>query len=487
MKYTLKSYDIWEQGPREKQEDSMFPAYGKASEADRLFILCDGMGGHSAGEVASSTVCEAMGRSILRRCPEAEGGFTDDDFRAALADAYDELDKHDNGAAKKMGTTLTFLKLHDRGATIAHIGDSRVYHIRPGRGVEDTEILFQTEDHSLVNDLVKVGELTREEAKSSKQKNVITRAMQPCMERRARADIYHTHDIRPGDYFMLCSDGILEQMEDDNLKYIFSDKVDGAASKVDMLIKVTSQNHDNHSAILVHITDVADPVTDDDRQEPKRTGLPEPFMAQVDDTPHSASPTAATRNTGRGAGHGAAKPSGRSQSAKPSEQGGRGGSRRVVISMIVAVVIAAAVSGGFYLYTQHDEPTDTAPKSEASASGKPDRSGSRNDRGGISGSPAAPVESGTPAASESAAAAETESVTGGEAATGRTPETPAPEADTTPMSGNAAAQAEPQDAHEATYVDTGREAVEALRQQQSGVAGDEDVADSDNQKIKDNI
>lgn len=258
MKYKLKIYDIWELGRREKQEDSIFPEYGKAQDSDRLFVLCDGMGGHDAGEVASGTVCAAMAASVSEHCPEPEGAFSDEDFAEALDDAFNALDKKDTGAAKKMGTTLTFLKFHDKGCTIAHMGDSRVYHIRPGKSADDTGILFQTVDHSLVNDLVKVGELTPEEARHSNQKNVITRAMQPNMSKRPKADLYHTSDIKPGDYFMLCSDGMLEQMEDDNLRYIFSDKGGDAPHKVEMLKKVTAQNRDNHSAIIVHVTDVAD-------------------------------------------------------------------------------------------------------------------------------------------------------------------------------------------------------------------------------------
>jgi serine/threonine protein phosphatase PrpC len=196
-----------------------------------------------------------LSSSVLASC-EAEGEFTDAIFEAALSAAYDALDAKDNGSPKKMGTTLTFLKLHKAGCTIAHIGDSRVYHLRPGADAASTEILYQTEDHSLVNDLVRIGELTPEEAKTSKQRNVITRAMQPNMERRSRADLAHSSDIRKGDYFLLCSDGILEQMEDDNLKFIFSDMGGDAQKKVDMLIKVTADNRDNHSALLVQITDV---------------------------------------------------------------------------------------------------------------------------------------------------------------------------------------------------------------------------------------
>ena len=281
MRFELKAYTIWEQGMRENQEDSIFPAHGKAKDSDRLFVLCDGMGGHSAGEVASRTVCEAMSASVFTHCPDAEGVFSDADFQRALGDALDSLDSKDNGAEKKMGTTLVFLKLHAGGCTMAHIGDSRIYHIRPGKGVEDTEILFQTEDHSLVNDLVKIGELTPEEAKHSRQKNVITRAMQPNMERRPKADIHHTCDIRPGDYFMLCSDGMLEQMEDDNLKYIFSAKGGDSLNKVDMLVKVTAHNRDNHSAILVHVTDV------DGLEIPEKRDVkpPEFLKADVEEKP----------------------------------------------------------------------------------------------------------------------------------------------------------------------------------------------------------
>ncbi len=258
MEYKLKAYTIWECGKRvdaegkPHQEDSVYPAHEKATEQDRLFILCDGMGGHEAGEVASATVCEAMSESVL-----SSGVFTDDTLAQALADAYDALDAKDNNTSeRKMGTTMTLLKLHDEGCTIAHIGDSRVYHIRPGKTAIDTRILFRTEDHSLVNELVKAGELTTEEAKLSRMKNIITRAMQPHLSRRPRADVYHTADIRPGDYFYLCSDGMLENMEDHQLCYFFSAEVGDDHCKVSLLLQATQENSDNHSAIIVHIVEV---------------------------------------------------------------------------------------------------------------------------------------------------------------------------------------------------------------------------------------
>lgn len=265
MKYKLKVFTIWESGQRKDslgnfhQEDSIFPEYGKQSDSDRLFILCDGMGGHDAGEVASATVCEAMSNAILNDGHDNEGIFTPEDFEAALDAAFTALDKKDNGAEKKMGTTMTFLKLHDEGAFIAHIGDSRVYHIRPGKDGNETRILFETADHSLVNDLVKIGELTKEEARHSKQRNVITRAMQPDMDRRPKADIYRTSDISPGDYFYICSDGMLEQpeMEDGtSIRNVFSDMGGNDENKVGILKSVTEKNHDNHTAFIIHVTDV---------------------------------------------------------------------------------------------------------------------------------------------------------------------------------------------------------------------------------------
>lgn len=263
MKYKVKVYSILEFGQRKDssgrphQEDCLYPAPGYLSAGDRTFILCDGMGGHDAGEVASATVCGTIGKALA-----ADGrNFTPEDFPAALDAAFNALDAKDTHAEKKMGTTLALLRLYGEGAFIAHIGDSRVYHIRPGKTGKDTEILHETSDHSLVNELIKAGELTREEARNSKQKNIITRAMQPNLDSRPKADTYTTSDVRPGDYFYLCSDGMLEQPDMENgisLKNIFSEDGGGPAEKVKILRKVTERNKDNHSAFIVYIDDVLD-------------------------------------------------------------------------------------------------------------------------------------------------------------------------------------------------------------------------------------
>ncbi len=258
MKYKIKVLSIYEKGHyRDTQEDSIFPLEKCATAEDRLFMVCDGMGGHEAGEVASQAVCEAMSHVILELAPKEEV-LTDEILSQALTEAYNLLDKRDPNpeSAKKMGTTMTLLKLHSEGATIAHIGDSRVYQFRLSEEGK-LQVIHKTVDHSLVNDLLKVGELTQEEAENYPRKNVITRAMQSHMERRPKADISHIEDVKAGDYFLLCSDGMLENdMTDENLCNMIGMPERTDEEKIDMLIKRTEDNHDNHSAYLIHILDV---------------------------------------------------------------------------------------------------------------------------------------------------------------------------------------------------------------------------------------
>lgn len=255
MKFKIKAYNLQELGQRTNQEDSLFPALGKSTSDDRLFVLCDGMGGHEKGEVASTTVCETLSRVILSAWHPGEV-LSDELFLQALSAAYDALDAKDNGEERKMGTTLTFLCLHASGATVAHIGDSRIYQLRPASKNSPARMVFRTQDHSLVNDLVKIGEITEEEAKHHPQKNVITRAMQPCQEHRAKADIAHLTDILPGDYFYMCSDGMLEEASDENILNIITKPNATDEQKLEMLRNVTEENKDNHTAHLIHIDKV---------------------------------------------------------------------------------------------------------------------------------------------------------------------------------------------------------------------------------------
>lgn len=250
MKIRSKAWSIHELGQRANQEDSIWPDATEQPSTSDLFILCDGMGGHESGEVASQTVCETMSRYVGQH-RRKDGRFGEEDFRAALDAAYDALDAKDNGALKKMGTTLVFVKFHRDGCFVAHIGDSRVYHVRPS----SKEVLFVTRDHSLVNDLLLLGELTEEEARTSKQRNVITRAMQPNQERRTKADWVNLTDIKPGDYLYMCSDGMLEISEDREIVNILSMRRSDF-QKIEILKGSTRNNKDNHSAHLIHVAAV---------------------------------------------------------------------------------------------------------------------------------------------------------------------------------------------------------------------------------------
>lgn len=236
-----------ELGKRDNQEDSIFPPLSDGPSGGSLFILCDGMGGHAAGEVASSTVCEAMSQYIAAH-PREDGLFDESDFDAALDAAYNALDAKDTEDEKKMGTTLTFAKFHAGGCFTAHIGDSRIYQVRPS----EKRILHVTRDHSLVNDLITLGEMTPEEAKTSRQKNVITRAVQPHQERRTPAECLNITDIEVGDIFYLCSDGMLEQTEDDIIVNTLSLQRP-LEDIIEILRGATRDNKDNHSAHLIRV------------------------------------------------------------------------------------------------------------------------------------------------------------------------------------------------------------------------------------------
>ena len=285
MKFEVKAYSMQELGQRQNQEDCLFPAVGGQTGGDRLFILCDGMGGHEKGEVASATVCEVMSRAILSMWKPSEP-LADDIFQKALDAAYDALDAKDDGGERKMGTTMTFVCLHANGATVAHIGDSRVYQLRPASGGKTARIVFRTQDHSLVNDLVKVGEITEDEAKHHPQKNVITRAMQPRQERRAKADIAHLTDIQKGDYFYMCSDGMLEEMSDENILNIITKPDASNEQKIEILRGATDENKDNHTACLIYINKV------------KGTAAVEPADSGIEGTFVTTEPSAPQKGQG---------------------------------------------------------------------------------------------------------------------------------------------------------------------------------------------
>lgn len=234
---------IHEIGQRPNQEDSII------QWNNRLFVLCDGMGGHEKGEVASQTVCQSL-VTWFEQNVYPDDLFTDDQLREALEYAYLQLDRYANGNLKQMGTTFALLHINKQGVTAAHMGDCRIYHICPNIGT-----LYQSRDHSLVFDLFQAGEITYEEMATFPQKNIVTRAMTPGEDNRMRPDIIHITDILPDDYFYMCSDGMLEQMNNDELLTLLSSEATDE-EKQKRLIEATFSNQDNHSAWLIHVKDV---------------------------------------------------------------------------------------------------------------------------------------------------------------------------------------------------------------------------------------
>lgn len=273
-------------GRKDNQEDRVYPLGNEATTQNRVFVLCDGMGGHENGEVASETVSQALGK-YLDNLLKGSSSVTADMFREALTYAYDELDKRDTGGFKKMGTTMTCLCLHNEGYLVAHIGDSRIYHIRPS--LTDAEkgrqgIIYQSSDHSLVNDLLRAGELTEEEAQNFPQKNIITRAMQPNLERRHKADIYSFTDIKAGDYFFLCCDGVLEQLTNEQLCTILSDTTLNDEQKLSAIKSVCDGNtKDNYTCYLIPIENVISEEGDKKESNDIIQGL----VVDVEDEPSS--------------------------------------------------------------------------------------------------------------------------------------------------------------------------------------------------------
>lgn len=241
---------IHELGKRSNQEDCISPTIGSATTEEHLYVLCDGMGGHERGEVASGAICLGIS-DYFHKNISAEDVLTDDNLNSAIEYAYQQLDAKDNGEFRKAGTTMALLFFHRGGCTAAHIGDSRIYHIRPSL----RSILYQSRDHSLVFELYQSGEITYDEMKTHPRKNQISRAMIPGKENRQKADIVHITDIRPGDYFFICSDGVLEHVENDDLINLLASNTEDDYKR-QRLIEMTGDSDDNHSAYMIHVGEV---------------------------------------------------------------------------------------------------------------------------------------------------------------------------------------------------------------------------------------
>ncbi|MPR36058.1 PP2C family protein-serine/threonine phosphatase [Salmonirosea aquatica] len=240
-----------ETGNRTHNEDSVFPPPGHATVADRLFLVCDGVGGEHRGEVASAEACRCLSEYFAQN-PDALAST--DQVQQALEytrGVFESIEKQDPDSAG-MATTLTLLLLLDNKVAMAHLGDSRIYQVREGR------IIYQTRDHKWVNELIASGVITEEQAREHPKKNVITRVLSA--SRPDQADFKIIDDVRAGDYFFLCTDGVLERVYDGLLEYHLGQVSSESASTESIMASLREEcegmTNDNFSAYLIQIESV---------------------------------------------------------------------------------------------------------------------------------------------------------------------------------------------------------------------------------------
>jgi protein phosphatase len=247
-----------------------------------IFVVCDGMGGHAAGEVASQIAVDTIigyfrdrkpggsVEAVLADAPEGARMLAE-----AVKKANDAILRHaaENEGSSGMGTTLVAARFVDDKFSIAHVGDSRIYLFREG------ELLQLTEDHSLVMEQVRRGMLTLEEAKHSAAQNIITRALGT--DETTLPDLGE-FPAQAGDVLLMTTDGVLRHVSDEEIRSILQQlpSLDAAAQT---LIDAANEagGHDNSTCILIRVQRTAkrSPAAD---TGPATVEVPLPAKPQTD-------------------------------------------------------------------------------------------------------------------------------------------------------------------------------------------------------------
>ncbi|HEY3326780.1 MAG TPA: Stp1/IreP family PP2C-type Ser/Thr phosphatase [Novimethylophilus sp.] len=234
---------------REHNEDAV------ASEPEAgLVVLADGMGGYKAGEVASEIAVLTLVSSIRERLLEQPAGKADEDSgllreSLILRDAVHQANSAIYNVSQSqpqcagMGTTLVAAVFTDDRVCVGHIGDSRMYRLR---GDTFTQL---TEDHSLLNEQLKSGLITAEQAKVSNNKNLVTRALG--IDPEVELEL-HEYEVQPGDIYLLCSDGLSDLVEDEEIQLTLSTLSANLELAAHQLVQMANDNggKDNISVIL---------------------------------------------------------------------------------------------------------------------------------------------------------------------------------------------------------------------------------------------
>jgi len=251
MNITLqKPFSISETGQRFNNEDAIFPNAELVSASDRLFLVCDGVGGSNKGEVASSVACDSIQtyfHTFLDMEKEFDPQFIEKAVRFTEIRFDDYIQK--NPSARGMATTLCLIYFAPDGVYLTHAGDSRIYQFRNGK------MIFKTEDHSIVNSMIKSGKIKPQDAQKHPQRNVIYRAVQGS-HAPVDVDIVKIIDVLPDDEFFMCTDGVTEVWSDDDLCKLFSTN-DSAEEKMKTIKEMCRDKaRDNYSAYLIPIREV---------------------------------------------------------------------------------------------------------------------------------------------------------------------------------------------------------------------------------------
>ena len=241
----LSSYSVTDIGRlRKLNQDYVFTSEVPVGTLPDLFIIADGMGGHKAGEYASKCAVETMVSQINSSGERGSIRVISNAIREANRRVRNKALSDDNYFG--MGTTLVVATIDEDGLCVANVGDSRLYLISNG------EIRQVTVDHSLVEEMVQMGELERKSARNHPDKNIITRAVGVMEE--VDPDFFEVEDLVVGDTILMCSDGLSNMLEDTEIMGI----VDGEGTlkeKALRLVAAANMNggRDNITVILVRV------------------------------------------------------------------------------------------------------------------------------------------------------------------------------------------------------------------------------------------
>ncbi|WP_158861513.1 PP2C family protein-serine/threonine phosphatase [Lunatibacter salilacus] len=235
-------------GKKETNEDYIIPSDNSAVCDRNAFFCCDGVGGSPFGEIASKIVCESM-EEFFQTNPNII--HNESVMNVAVRYAREKLRDYENNHPETRGmkTTMTAVCFHQDGATLAWMGDSRIYQVRDGK------ILYQTWDHSYVNTLVEQGLLSLDKRRTHPKRNSITRTLSTAKSDRI-PEVKMIKDIKVNDYFLLCTDGLLEQERDKHIECWLSESEKLEQIKGIILNHCRDKTQDNFSMILVKIKSI---------------------------------------------------------------------------------------------------------------------------------------------------------------------------------------------------------------------------------------